>query len=1472
MSAAGHSSPPPTSAAVLEFICLFTHDLRRKQKRWQDGRLKYHTFNNRVMVYDDRGNLVGDMHWRHDWELAEGEEVQLERGGVIVQVQELSSRCEQDLSELLAKRAKDKGQRQMQAVARSPAPSALSRTAARPVVTRPLHRVIGTPSGHHGRALVPKESPFEQRKQASESPDQPAAKRRKYDAPAPSKSGYASALFGQTLTLSATPMSSLPIVRRQTVQELDSSQENEVTTTRIVQDDPNPPLREQSKVSRHFNQPCGRQEPAKTAKNPTRNPHDVDDDDKLVRHKGERSLPRKDPNNKPREPNPVVVEVIDVDNLKASELQKSSRQAREKTGTAKPSKTHKKMNTKSMLSSSRHNLDTMSTGDDRIDDVPNQDMQDTETSNTNTRADKPKSSRTNIAKTLGKSALVKSSATKHSDPPDAAVFSPRDSNLPVTELRIKPRKKRGLMMISDMHKAAREQYCGKSVVFDAASTTAEAREAEETDCSFRSPPSLRRTDLYGVANSRMDKSRNQRAASTELREPEQPLRFSSPDADEMSSFEVSDRNSKLPTRDHGTTQAPEVEDLFRSPASPRAQLEGTGNRDSETAIRQDSSKRSRVAAHSIRQSSSEPTEPAQNTTNRLVHDQIQNLDCTSSVQTEFRGVFQSDADNLITTSMGNAMSPVNQPSPPLPQARVHDPYRLPSSSPEELAQLPTCLTSNSRARNAPSVSRAHSSVSPKDLDALQSANTRKKINDEERMPKRQRAFLRNVVLDEDDELDVRSDAHVPADNDVIETLSVGSSDTNTKAPHKKRRLNQGNEHRSKVAEPSDGGVSRPDLSEAPSIEQAKPKHTRSTTKTKPSAQERELDSHSEDELPVKRRRTTRKLRGQTTEPTEASLPSDQEDSEEDPSSMNSRRRKPKTSKNRPRLEKVKKSVKSRELIGFNLSALNAPLGLRGIGMPFSVLSSPANESIQRKIDTHSAMEPSSESLLAAIEEKLPVCTSDALRAIAEADEIAVDAQKLEVDCGAPSTRNVPVSMVLEEYNCDNITEEPARNPTTEVRQQPSVVGPVEATSSTRRQSSTESKGARLASGESEDLADKAVGKDTMFSSNTAEVDPKINQSRKVSTSPYYHPPTSFVPIPIIEEVPKKNKVEKITEAEHAVDRSLPACKVPASKPNAILQEQESRTVSVDLDLDVQDHGDHEAQTGLATVSSLPAFKRPTPKPALPQEASCTVYVNPEVNLQENGNEETAGKAAADEAMECSEKSTGKMLLAGARRQAPSFQTPTRAQINIAHTDNESKAESIHRGGNTAETESDGLASGKLTRVLSRTNSEIRQPNEAKIAADSSDTRGITLPNSEPALPEGRQPRVSLQRTVSVTRRINNINIRPAQAPTVNNALAAESSTKPATNARIANPASRGRKAAVKSDAKGPVPQRMLPPTQPFAMGPISTADFALTPIEEPLKEPERPKKKMTFPGFQSAKGDGPWSREAFDLLESGRPV
>ncbi|KAI1445219.1 hypothetical protein F5Y02DRAFT_133963 [Annulohypoxylon stygium] len=219
-SASSSHQQAPSTALVLEFVCLFTRDLRRKQKRWQDGRLKYHTYNKRIMVYDDHGNFVGDTHWREDYDLNDGDEVELERGGVIVQVAECTGSRDQDLSELVDKRAQEKAERRAAALARRP--SALESTATTQAGTphfqlrhKPLHHLIGTPTGHHGRALIPTESPYEERQKMAKSPQDntaPPAKRRKREVSPPSKGGYAKSLFGAALTLSGTPTSS-PIVR-----------------------------------------------------------------------------------------------------------------------------------------------------------------------------------------------------------------------------------------------------------------------------------------------------------------------------------------------------------------------------------------------------------------------------------------------------------------------------------------------------------------------------------------------------------------------------------------------------------------------------------------------------------------------------------------------------------------------------------------------------------------------------------------------------------------------------------------------------------------------------------------------------------------------------------------------------------------------------------------------------------------------------------------------------------------------------------------------------------------------------------------------------------------------------------------------------------------------------------------------------------------------------------------------------------
>ncbi|KAF5583770.1 uncharacterized protein FSUBG_13025 [Fusarium subglutinans] len=228
------SSSVPTTALVVDFICLFTHDLKRKQKRWQDGVLKYHTFNKRVMVYDDRNHFIGDAHWQEGGDLEPGDEFELDRGAAIVQVSDRTGQREQDLTELLDKRAREVEKRRTNAgTTRTPGSTAAVTQTPRneqnaphfQLRHRPLNDLVGGAS-RIGRAVISPHSPFEQRKMA-ESPGQqqnspsedarPSKRRRREESP-PSKMGHARALFGTTLTL--TPLSSsITSARSQTLHD-----------------------------------------------------------------------------------------------------------------------------------------------------------------------------------------------------------------------------------------------------------------------------------------------------------------------------------------------------------------------------------------------------------------------------------------------------------------------------------------------------------------------------------------------------------------------------------------------------------------------------------------------------------------------------------------------------------------------------------------------------------------------------------------------------------------------------------------------------------------------------------------------------------------------------------------------------------------------------------------------------------------------------------------------------------------------------------------------------------------------------------------------------------------------------------------------------------------------------------------------------------------------------------------------------
>lgn len=268
-SDAGTSPPRPTTSTVYEFTCLFSHDLRKKQKRWQDGTLKYHSFNKRVMVYDERGHTVGDAHWGGDEHLMDGDEVELDRGNAIVQVGDCVGEREQDLTDVLDRRAREvEKRRQIAASKRGRGGAVASRavsvgsSAPRGVQQHvPLSAMLQSP-GPVGRAVIPQQSPFEMRRglhssvepraQSSVAKAPPARKRRSISPP--EKKGHAQNLFGARLNLSAGPPPELVAARMRALQERNNLQrqrlEEDERESLFVQSSPMESAPTPSKVAR----------------------------------------------------------------------------------------------------------------------------------------------------------------------------------------------------------------------------------------------------------------------------------------------------------------------------------------------------------------------------------------------------------------------------------------------------------------------------------------------------------------------------------------------------------------------------------------------------------------------------------------------------------------------------------------------------------------------------------------------------------------------------------------------------------------------------------------------------------------------------------------------------------------------------------------------------------------------------------------------------------------------------------------------------------------------------------------------------------------------------------------------------------------------------------------------------------------------------------------------------------------------
>ena len=177
------------TAPVLEFNCLYTRDIRRKQKRWQDGFLRFHTFNKRVMLYDVPRNFIGDTHWKADEALQDGDEVTLEKDGVMIQVAESTGSTETDLTEL--KKSRKKGSSNIGSSSpakpvqvRTPIEGSVISRSSTQLKHRSLNALLGTSKGRIGKARVSTKSPFEERNgncDGGEWPDGRPAKRQRLE-------------------------------------------------------------------------------------------------------------------------------------------------------------------------------------------------------------------------------------------------------------------------------------------------------------------------------------------------------------------------------------------------------------------------------------------------------------------------------------------------------------------------------------------------------------------------------------------------------------------------------------------------------------------------------------------------------------------------------------------------------------------------------------------------------------------------------------------------------------------------------------------------------------------------------------------------------------------------------------------------------------------------------------------------------------------------------------------------------------------------------------------------------------------------------------------------------------------------------------------------------------------------------------------------------------------------------------------
>lgn len=1438
------SGSAPSTATVLEFRCLFTHDLRRKQKRWQDGRLKYHSFNARVMVYDERGNSVGDMHWHGEYDFGEGEEVQLDRGGVIVQVEDLVERRETDLSELVDKRVQEKQQRQMLQLSRSAAPSAvLPRVLPRPLAIasdrtqpprhQPLHHVIGTPTGHHGKALVPKESPFEQRQQTAESPGERSTKRRKYDDPPPSKSGYASALFGQTLTLSATPSSSVPAIRRPRPEA--SSDPPAETEAQHPREDPKPARREQLQSSRRLNQSGYAQslfgqhltlshtpissvpsrpqpqnesnsnttvdgnspEPPGTAgalpsSQPIESHHSgrqgsksrsalprgqTRTNNRLAKSSADTedskehvSLPRRHHATNKAQTTPESIDIIEIDDPESIAPPPVRQPRTQKTTPASLRDREGDLEGSNAAVGESHPYQKESVRSRRQQRSEPDRQGKHKRAKSYERTSQPQTAVSKADESNAGSGLMGLASHEHVARAPAPAVA-RDLALPVTELRIKSSKKRGLLMISETSKVKKTH---RKVPADSARPFEEIsrhypRDTDHDD-PFHQSPSSRLPSKSGHGRDAGESAKSTNVVSKHISS-------NGDDEDDYLDYPVLNRDGEWEKKEAvcklGTNSA---------------------LRTISTELGEDDDPFQSPSLAFSEQTYTGPQSAKRNKDLQLGHERFERVEVTVRNASD-AGLFCGEKGRR---EPADVAQPLRRASPSLKAG--YDP-----SSPQAFSTG----TPSSAQRN-----RREHDVGVDRVEILRPVDNNANLS----KAKRQRHSRRKVITD-DDEHNVDPPASLPRNADIGSDSESGATCVlgewaANKEPKSRKSLKTSAQQDTAMSESGDESLRS------------------AARKTK--IQQREFGVESEeDELPIIRRESRRQRRSRARSSEEPSpLPSEQDGSEEEDFPRKRRKTKaPKPSEDRPRLEKIKKNVKSRELVGFNLAALNAPLGLRGIGMPFSILPSPVTEPTQRRLSNRAVVDeiqnpPVVDKCDAQMLPSSPNPPAASLKMNAQAQQ-----KSLSITSKREEANHIPLNSSDSHVHRSKFTGENVAN----VPAEPNGVASPKVP---EVRDSSKSDGPE-ASSQSPTRTEKK---------QTPGHAPSLKHAR-----------TSHQP------VPSRPGLEA-QQYHAAIEQTLSSLDQPVRNSSPLPLSRQSSTVAKQMTSD----------------KAIPEdFAKPVKNVQLPPAPAQATTSEPTTN---------SGPLLRGQSHANGQKPSDTVQATGAVTSAPSKE-PVAAVRPPNITVKSQAAPSLNQQKPNIQRQPSILESAQASKTVEGDPNVSANTSLAPSAGVKPDSplirRSLPTVDQDTATIETtvgnagsdrtcdlivRQPKaIGLRRQASAPRRINNIGTKSTPKVDSTEASSTEVPGKPASNVRLANPASRGRKAALASHAAGPVPQRILPPTQPAMVVPISTADLAMTPFEQAPKEPERPKKKMTFPGFQSARSDGPWSREAFDLLESGRP-